>query len=138
MRVLIVDDSRTMRMIILRSLRQSNLPISDVGEAADGVEALAAVGTFAPTLILSDWNMPNMTGIELLHALRDSGSTAVFGFVTSEANPVLRERAINAGASFVLTKPFNGERLAEVVGEVMGEADDAAERSVHATVDVGG
>jgi two-component system, chemotaxis family, chemotaxis protein CheY len=115
-RVLIADDSKAMRMIVLRTLRQSGLPIDEVHEACDGAEALAAVPEFKPDLILSDWNMPNMTGIEFLVALRGTGDTTRFGFVTSESNPSMREQAIGAGAEFLLVKPFDADRFAEVVG----------------------
>ena len=116
MRVLIADDSKAMRMIVLRTLRQSGLPVSDIREAVDGADALAAVPDFGPDLILSDWNMPNMTGIEFLHALRGGGDRTCFGFVTSESNPSMREQAIAAGASFLIAKPFDPEQFAEVVG----------------------
>jgi two-component system chemotaxis response regulator CheY len=120
MKVLIADDSLAMRMIVLRTLRQSGLQIDEVFEAEDGAKALAAVPTFGPDLIMSDWNMPNMTGIEFLHKLRASGNQTTFGFVTSESNPAMKEQAIAGGAAFLLTKPFDAERLAEVVGAVVG------------------
>ncbi len=119
MRVLIADDSKAMRMIVLRTLRQSGLTIDEVHESEDGAAALEAVGTFAPDLIMSDWNMPNMTGIEFLQNLRAQGNNTTFGFVTSESNPSMKEQAIAAGAAFLLTKPFDAERLAEVVGAVV-------------------
>ena len=119
MRVLIADDSKAMRMIVLRTLRQSGLAIDEVHESEDGAAALEAVGTFAPDLIMSDWNMPNMTGIEFLQNLRAQGNNTTFGFVTSESNPSMKEQAIAAGAAFLLTKPFDAERLAEVVGAVV-------------------
>lgn len=115
MRVLIADDSKTMRLIVLRTLRQSGLPVTDVHEAADGAEALAAAADFAPDLILSDWNMPNMNGLEFLRALRASGDETTFGFVTSESNPAMREEALSTGAAFLLSKPFDADRLAQVV-----------------------
>lgn len=121
MRILVADDSKAMRMIVMRTLRQTGLHVSEVREAADGVEALAAVPAFAPDVILSDWNMPNKTGLELLQELRASGDRTPFGFVTSESNPEMREIAITAGASFLLSKPFDAERLAEVLVEVLGE-----------------
>ncbi|MGD9701952.1 MAG: response regulator [Acidimicrobiia bacterium] len=120
MRVLIADDSKAMRMIVLRTLRQTGLAVEDVHEAADGAEALAAVPEFKPDLILSDWNMPNMTGIEFLTALRATGNMTRFGFVTSESNPSMRVQAIECGADFLLTKPFDADRLAEVVGIGVG------------------
>jgi two-component system chemotaxis response regulator CheY len=115
MRILIVDDSKAMRMIVLRTLRQTGLPIDDVREATDGAEALAAVPDFDPQLVLSDWNMPNMNGIEFLRALRATGDGRTFGFITSESNPAMREEALAAGASFLLTKPFDADRFAEVL-----------------------
>lgn len=119
MRVLVADDSKAMRMIVIRTLRQSGVTIDDIREAVDGADALAAVPEYGPDLILSDWNMPNMTGIEFLTSLRDRGDTTPFGFVTSESNPEMRERALAAGASFLLTKPFDGDRFADVIGSLV-------------------
>jgi two-component system chemotaxis response regulator CheY len=115
MRTLIVDDSKAMRMIVLRTLRQTGLPIEDVREATDGAEGLAAVPEFDPQLILCDWNMPNMNGIDFLRALRAGGDNRTFGFITSESNPAMREEALAAGAAFLLTKPFDADRFAEVL-----------------------
>lgn len=116
MRVLVVDDSKAMRMIVIRTLRQSGVQIDEIREAEDGAQGLAAVQEWGPDIVLSDWNMPNMTGIEFLTALRESGNTTTFGFVTSESAPSMREQALAAGASFLLVKPFNGERFAEIIG----------------------
>jgi two-component system chemotaxis response regulator CheY len=109
-----------MRMIVIRTLRQSGVAIDEIREAVDGADALAAVPEFQPDLILSDWNMPNMTGIEFLAALRDGGDTTLFGFVTSESNPDMKDRALAAGAGFLLTKPFDGARFADVIGSLVG------------------
>lgn len=119
MRILIVDDSKAMRMIVLRTLRQSGLHIDDIREAADGAEALQSVAEFNPQLVLSDWNMPNMNGMEFLKALRGQGDARCFGFITAESNPAMREEALSAGASFLLTKPFDADRFAEVVNGAM-------------------
>jgi len=119
-RVLVADDSKAMRMIVLRTLRQTGINVVEVHEAEDGAQALAAVPTFNPDLILSDWNMPNKTGIEFLQELRASGNMTPFGFVTSESNPAMRTLAIECGASFLLCKPFDADRFAEVVGAVVG------------------
>lgn len=118
-RILVADDSKAMRMIVIRTLRQSGVHIDEIQEAVDGAEAVAAARSFAPDLVLSDWNMPNMNGIEFLAALRESGDNTTFGFITSESNPAMREQALAAGASFLLTKPFDGERLAEVIGQLV-------------------
>lgn len=115
MKILIVDDSKAMRMIVSRTLRQAGYGDAELHEAENGVEALAKVEEVEPDLVLSDWNMPEMTGIELLTALREQGNLVPFGFVTSETNPEMRERAVAAGARFFLTKPFSPDDVAEVL-----------------------
>lgn len=120
MRVLVTDDSKAMRMIVIRTLRQSGVAIDAVVEAEDGVQGLAAVAEHHPDLILSDWNMPNKNGFEFLTELRAGGNQTTFGFVTSESSPAMREQAIGAGAAFLLSKPFDGERFAEVIGQLVG------------------
>ena len=115
MRVLIADDSRAMRMIVLRTLRQTSLVIDEVLEVPDAPGVLAEMTDFRPDLILSDWNMPGMSGIELLELLRQNGDTTPFGFITVESSPAMRERAIDAGAAFLLVKPFDAEHLGEMV-----------------------
>ncbi|MBV1893210.1 MAG: response regulator [Ilumatobacteraceae bacterium] len=119
MRILVADDSKAMRMIVIRTLRQSSVQIDEIREAVDGADALAAVPDFRPDLILSDWNMPNMNGLEFLTELRAKGDETMFGFVTSESNPAMREQALSAGAGFLLTKPFDGDRVAEVIGSLV-------------------
>ena len=72
-----------------------------------------------PDLVLSDWNMPNMTGIECLQALRSSGSDVPFGFVTSEGSPEMREKAATAGALFLIAKPFTEDTFRDTLGAVV-------------------
>ncbi len=110
-KVLVADDSKAMRMIVLRTLRQAGVKVSEVCEAEDGADALEKIKSFRPDVILSDWNMPNMTGIELLEHLRDSAISIPFGFVTSETTPAMRERAIEAGALFMIAKPFTPDQF---------------------------
>ena len=86
MKILIADDSKVMRQIVLRTMRQAGFGHHDFVEAVDGAEALDKVAAEAPDLVLSDWNMPNKTGIELLNALRGTGNAVPFGFVTSEGS----------------------------------------------------
>ena len=69
-------------------------------------------------MVLSDWNMPEMNGIEFLKALRAEGNTTRFGFVTSESTADMKEQAVLAGATFFITKPFTAEAFAEVLGAV--------------------
>ena len=113
MKILIADDSKVMRQIVTRTLRQAGFSGHDLVEAVDGADAFAKVQSEQPDLVLSDWNMPNMTGIELLDRLRASGSTVDFGFVTSEGSPEMREKAANAGALFLIAKPFTEDTFKE-------------------------
>jgi two-component system, chemotaxis family, chemotaxis protein CheY len=112
-KILVADDSRVMRQIVIRTLRQAGYDDHDIVEAEDGADALAKVSSEQPDLVLSDWNMPNMTGIECLEAMRSSGSTVPFGFVTSEGSAEMREKAANAGALFLIAKPFTEDIFKE-------------------------
>ena len=109
MDILLVDDSKTMRMLVQRALRQAGYRNLDVGEAESGKDALDKMGQAVPKLILSDWNMPTMSGIDFLKELRAQKNNTPFGFITSEASPAIRELALDAGAQFLITKPFTSE-----------------------------
>lgn len=119
MKVAVVDDSRTMRMIVVRTLRQAGFGGHEVVEAENGREALALVTAHEPGLILSDWNMPGMTGLDLLATLRLRGDTTPFCFVTSEGSDEMRERATSAGAMGLIAKPFTVEAFLDVLSLVV-------------------
>lgn len=106
MQILIVDDSKAMRMIVIRTLKQSGLSGYRTIEASNGAEALQMIASQPVDLVISDWNMPEMKGIELLKQLRESGRKTAFGFVTSESGAAVREEAMAAGAAFLVVKPF--------------------------------
>lgn len=117
-RVLIADDSRVMRQIVIRTLRQAGYDW-DVREASDGAEALEAVRADEPDVVLSDWNMPNLTGIELLRSLRAEGFSTPFGFVTSEGSDEMRSMADEAGALFLIAKPFTADTFRDAIEPVL-------------------
>lgn len=117
-KILIVDDSKAMRMIVSRVLRQAGYGNAEFVEGSNGVEGLLAARAGGIDLILSDWNMPEMNGIEFLQTLRAEGSTVQFGFVTSESTADMKEQAVLAGATFFITKPFTAEAFADVLGAV--------------------
>lgn len=119
MKILVADDSRVMRQIVIRTLRQAGYEDHDTVEAEDGQEALGMVPGESPDLILSDWNMPNMTGIEFLKQLRASGDNTPFGFVTSEGSEDMRSQASDAGALFLIAKPFDADTFASHLSSVL-------------------
>ena len=117
MQILVVDDSKAMRSIVMRAVRQAGYDVTFV-EAVNGAEALKAIRASPPTLVMADWNMPEMSGIELLKALRAEGNTVKMGFVTSESDPSMRDQAFQAGALFMLTKPFTPDAMKAVLAPV--------------------
>lgn len=96
-------------MIVTRTLRQAGFGEHDFVEAENGAEGLAKTLAEAPDLVLSDWNMPEMSGIELLCAVKSEQIQVQFGFVTSEGTPAMRLQAAEAGAAFLIAKPFTVE-----------------------------
>ena len=119
MKIVVADDSRAMRMIVVRTLRQAGLGGHEVVEAENGREALELVVAQAPDLILSDWNMPEMTGIQFLQALRSRGDGTPFCFVTSEGSDEMREQAAASGALGLIAKPFTVEAFLDVLSPVV-------------------
>ena len=105
-KILIVDDSKAMRMIVRRSLTQAGFTSVEVIEANNGCEALQIIEQQSPDIVLSDWNMPEMKGIDLLKALRSKGRNVPLGFITSESSREIHQQAVDSGASFVIVKPF--------------------------------
>lgn len=120
MKILVVDDSPVMRKLITRSIRQAGYGDAAVVEAEDGAHALQVASDEQPDLILADWNMPNLTGIEMLCALRDKGNNVRVGFVTSETSTETKLSAQQAGASFFLSKPIDTVKLEAALSSVVG------------------
>jgi two-component system chemotaxis response regulator CheY len=120
MKVLIVDDSRVMRQIVTRTLRQAGYTDLALVEASNGLEAYDVVQKESPDLVLSDWNMPEMNGFDLLRSLRGGGHPVPFGFVTSESTQEMRDKASAAGALFLVAKPFTPESFKEALSPVLG------------------
>ncbi|MTV27368.1 response regulator [Nitriliruptoraceae bacterium ZYF776] len=120
MKILVVDDSKAMRAIVKRALGTlDRVAGATLIEACDGREALDTVQAEQPDLVLSDWNMPEMTGIELLQALNEAGVSVPFGFVTSESTPEMHELARTHGARFLVSKPFTPESLDRALAETV-------------------
>ena len=120
MDILVVDDSRTMRMILQRAIRQAGYRALTVVEAENGVQALERLQGERPKLVLSDWNMPEMSGIDFLREIRAAGNRVPFGFVTSEISAEMRVLAMSTGANFLIGKPFTPEAVEEALSPILG------------------
>ncbi len=126
MRILIVDDFSTMRRIIKNLL--NDLGYSNTAEAEDGNSALVALNQGSFEFVVTDWNMPGMTGIELLKAIRadDRYKTLPVLMVTAEAK---REQIIEAaqnGVNGYIIKPFTAQTLEEKLGKIFERLGVAA------------
>ncbi|PKN20806.1 MAG: response regulator [Deltaproteobacteria bacterium HGW-Deltaproteobacteria-6] len=118
-KVLIVDDFATMRKVVRNLLKQ--VGYEDIVEAEDGVMALKALKSQKIDVIVSDWNMPNMTGLELLKAVRADEELAKTPFlmVTAEALQDNVVAAVKAGVNNYIVKPFTAEVLNEKIKKIM-------------------
>lgn len=118
MRVLIVDDFSTMRRIVRNILRQ--IGINNVVEADDGTTAWDTLNREKIDFIVSDWNMPKMTGIELLRKVRSSEQFAEIPFlmVTAEAQQENIIEAVQAKVSNYIVKPFTADTLQQKIDKI--------------------
>ena len=116
-RCLVVDDSRVVRRVARRILEELKF---EIAEAEDGKIALDACRLSMPDAILLDWNMPNMSGIEFLRALRRErgGDKPVVVFCTTENDVSFISTAMEAGANEYIMKPFDKEIIESKFSEV--------------------
>ncbi len=108
-KVLVADDSSTMRKIIIRSLQAVGIP--EATEAADGNEAVSMFKPGEFNLVLTDWNMPGKTGLEVVKEIRAQDAKVPIIMVTTEAEKGRVMQAIEAGVSDYLVKPFTADTL---------------------------
>jgi len=120
-KILVVDDSSTMRKIVMRSVRQAGFEIDEFLEAGDGKEGLIVLGTNPVRLILSDVNMPNMNGLEFVKAVRANDSTKSIPIVmiTTEGSEDMVNQAIGVGANGYIKKPFTPEKIKETLASFL-------------------
>jgi len=118
MKILLVDDSTTMRRIQKNTLEK--IGHTDVTEAGDGQEALTKLAAGGFELVLMDWNMPNMTGIEALKKIKADPALKAIPviMVTSESEKSRIMEAIQSGAANYVVKPFQPETLAEKINAI--------------------
>jgi two-component system chemotaxis response regulator CheY len=116
-KILAVDDSKTMREMVTFTLKNAGY---EVVEAEDGKAALDALGGAKVDAVITDLNMPNMNGFELIRALRANPTykfTPIL-MLTTEGDAAKKEEGKSAGATGWIVKPFNPEKLVEVVNKV--------------------
>ena len=120
-RVLVIDDSSTMRKIVSRALRQAGLDFDEILEAADGQDALNLLENEKVDLILSDINMPNMDGIEFLRQKReiDAIKDIPVVMITTEGGADIIGEAKELGAAGNIKKPFTPDKINEVISGIM-------------------
>jgi two-component system chemotaxis response regulator CheY len=119
MRVLVVDDSSTMRRIIANALKKAGC--DDIVEAGNGAEGLQQLSASKVDLVVTDWNMPVMNGLEFVRELRtmaDNASVPVL-MVTTNAEGADVSGAKEAGVNDYVVKPFTADTLTEKINAVM-------------------
>jgi len=121
--LLIVDDSTAIRKILLRVLTQTGLELGQVLEAGDGKEALKQMEGREISLVLSDINMPNMDGLELLRTLRGSPQwhDLPVVMITTEGGQARVEEAIALGATSYVRKPFSADMLRDKLAALLSK-----------------
>ncbi len=119
LKILVVDDFATMRKVIRNLLKQGGF--ENVAEAEDGVAALKVLKSQPVDFVISDWNMPNMSGLELLKAVRADEELKELPFlmVTAEALKDNVVAAVKAGVSNYIVKPFTAEVLNEKIEKIV-------------------
>lgn len=120
--LMIVDDSATMRKIVIRTVRMSGLNISRVEEAGNGAEALEKLKANPVDIILCDINMPEMSGMELVKKVREMPACAdvKIVMVSTESSQEVIDGTIADGANGYITKPFTPEKFQEKLSPFMG------------------
>ena len=117
MRILLIDDSKTMRNIQKSVLKQ--LGYTEIEEACDGQDALSKIGSFNPELCLVDWNMPNMDGLTFVKKFRETDKSTPLIMVTTEAEKARVIEAIKAGVNNYVVKPFTPDSLSQRITETL-------------------
>lgn len=124
--ILIVDDSLPMRSVIKKTFKAAGYGTSEFHEAANGREALEKLRQNWIDLVVTDFTMPEMNGLELIRAMRadDLFSETPVVVVTTEGSREKVDEFMKSGASGYLKKPFTPEKLRDIIVRMLGESDD--------------
>jgi two-component system chemotaxis response regulator CheY len=135
--ILIVDDSLPMRAVIKRIIRASGFKAGEILEASSGVEALKMLREQWFDLVLTDYNMPEMNGMELIDAMKKEEllSTIPVVVITTEGSQRKIAEFLEKGATDFIQKPFTPEVIKQKLNRIMGEPEDG--EAVTGSVDEG-
>lgn len=124
--VLIVDDSAPMRAVIKKTLKMSGFKLGDLFEAANGVEALRVLRENWLDLVLTDYNMPEMDGLELIEEMKKDEifSQIPIVVITTEGSKEKIETFLKKGALDCIQKPFTPEVIRKRLNKILGEPED--------------
>jgi two-component system, chemotaxis family, chemotaxis protein CheY len=126
LRVLVVDDSSSMRAVVRKTLKAAGFAVEQCLEAPDGLTALELLRRQAMDVVLSDLHMPGMNGMDLLRALKQEGLVPrCFILVTTEGRKERLKEALSLGARGFVKKPFHPEGLRKILSLFVGEPDAA-------------
>lgn len=120
MKFLIVDDSRAIQTIVRRAVQSAGFADCEFQSASNGMEALRILDDGPVDLVITDWHMPGMSGLELLRRLRARHARLKVGFVTTESAQASIDEATQLGALFFVGKPFTDDELARRLREGIG------------------
>jgi len=123
--ILVVDDSATVRAVIIKTLELAEVPVNELHQAANGQEALDALADNWIDLVFADINMPVMTGIEMVDKMSEEGllKTIPVVIVSTEGSATRMEQLKAKGVSAYVRKPFTPELLRSVVDDIVGVQD---------------
>lgn len=123
--ILIVDDSLPMRSVIKRTLKAAGYTNSELLEAANGEEALALMKKSWIDIVLTDYNMPVMNGLEFIKALKadDLSKEIPIVVISTEGNESKIKEFMDCGAAGYITKPFTAETIRDLIVTILGEVD---------------
>ncbi|MBU0986948.1 MAG: response regulator [Proteobacteria bacterium] len=126
--VLIVDDSSSMRSVIKKTIKVSGFKVGEYLEAADGKEALKVLAGAWVDLVLTDINMPNMNGLELMAEMnKDQMLRSIpVVMITTEGSEAVMQKSMEIGAKGYIKKPFMPQDIKQMLNNIMGEAEDDA------------
>ena len=119
LKFLVVDDFSTMRRIVRNLLKE--LGFNNVEEAEDGLDALNKLQAGGYGFVISDWNMPNMDGLQALKKIKEGDSSAKVVMCTAMGQESMVVDAIKSGAKDFIVKPFNADRIVQTVNSIFGK-----------------